>query len=149
MPQKDDSGSGALNAIIGFLGLLLCILLVGLFIRFIYPNVQNSQIQKNRDLVSDVIQIAVLNGCGVSGIADKFTDKLRNEGFDVVKIGNFSNFNMKHTTVISRLPDPTNARKVAQALGVDKDRVITEASENYYLDATVVIGSDYHSLNLK
>lgn len=149
MSQKDASDSGALNAIIGFLGLLLCILLVGLFIRFIFPHVSSSRAEENRDLVSNVVQVAVLNGCGVSGVANKFTDKLREDGFDVVKTGNFSNYDMKYTTVISRLSDPSNAKKVAKALGIDKSHVITEASKNYYLDAAVVIGADYHSLKLK
>lgn len=56
---------------------------------------------------------------------------------------------MKHTTVISRIPNPTDAEKVAKALGVDKTHVITEASKNYYLDAAIVIGADYQSLKLK
>jgi hypothetical protein len=149
MTQKNDHESGALNAAIGFLSVLLCLLIFGLLARLVYPHIRNKKTEKNRNLVSNVIQVAVLNGCGVSGVGDKLTTSLRNHGFDVVKTGNFRNFEMKHTTVISRLPDPTDAEKVAKALGIDKVHVITEASKNYYLDAAIVIGEDYQSLKLK
>jgi hypothetical protein len=150
MPQKEDRESGALNAVIGFLSVLLFLLIFGLIARLIYPHIHSSRTAKNhRSLISNVIQVAVLNGCGARGVADKFTSALRRHGFDVVKTGNFKNFNMKHTTVISRLPNSANAEKVAKALGINKAYVITEASKNYYLDVAIVIGSDYHSLKLK
>lgn len=114
MPTNSDSDSGILNVTIGFLGLLLFLLLLGLLARFVYPRIQNNRTETNRDLISNVIQIAVLNGCGVSGIADKFTFKLRKHGFDVVETGNFKNFNMEHTIVISRLPNPVNAKKLRE-----------------------------------
>ncbi|HYW35961.1 MAG TPA: LytR C-terminal domain-containing protein [Balneolaceae bacterium] len=148
MTQEDSSNTFALNSIIGFLGLLLCLLLFGLFSRLVYPRIQNKRAANSNKLIGNVIQVAVLNGCGAHGIADKITTKLRHNGFDVVRTGNFKNFNMKHTTVISRTPNKTNAEKVAKALGVAKSHVLVESSHNYYLDATIVIGSDYHSLKL-
>jgi len=149
MSSEDSSNSLALNAIIGFLGLLLCLLLFGLFSRLIYPRMEHIRSASSHKLIGNIIQVAVLNGCGVRGVADKITAKLRKNGFDVVKTGNFHNFNMQHTTVIARRPDRSNAEKVARALGIAKSHVITESSHNYYLDATIVIGSDYKSLNLK
>lgn len=149
MSQKDSPESGILNTVIGFLSVLLFLLVFGLIARLVYPHIHNERTAKNRNLISNVIQVAVLNGCGVNGIGDKFTSALRSHGFDVVKTGNFKSFNMKHTTIISRLPDPAAAEKVAKFLGVEKAHVITEASKNYYLDAAIVIGSDYHSLKLK
>lgn len=89
MSQKDDSGSGTLNAAIGFLGVLLCLLIFGLIARLVYTHNQNNRTAKNSNLISNVIQVAVLNGCGVNGIADKFTNALRKHGFDVVKWGTF------------------------------------------------------------
>jgi hypothetical protein len=56
---------------------------------------------------------------------------------------------MKHTTVISRTQNKNNAERVARALGIKPSHILTEASKNYYLDATIIIGSDYHSLKLK
>jgi hypothetical protein len=148
MAKNDNSNTFALNAVIGFLSLLLCLLIFGLFSRLIYPRIQNQRTENEPELVSNIIQLEVLNGCGVAGLADTFTSTLRKNGFDVVQSGNFDNFNMQHTTVISRTPNKDNARLVAEALGIDESQILVEASDDFYLDATVVIGSDYRSLKL-
>lgn len=148
MTQNESSNSFVLNAVIGFLGLLLCLLLFGLFSRLVYPRIQNQRAESQTELIGNVIQLEVLNGCGVAGLAEQFTSTLRKNGFDVVQTGNFDNFNMEHTTVIARTTDKDNARRVAEALGIDESRILVEASDDFYLDATVVIGSDYRSLKL-
>ncbi|HLR77397.1 MAG TPA: LytR C-terminal domain-containing protein [Balneolaceae bacterium] len=149
MKSKEDSGTFALNAVIGFLGLLLCVLLVALFVRIIYPRIQNKRAGDQSELISDVIQLEVLNGCGVAGVASSFTRTLRKNGFDVVETGNFENYNMEKTTIISRTINKKNAKRVADALDINYSQIIIEASENYYLDATIVIGADYESLNIQ
>jgi hypothetical protein len=93
------------------------------------------------------LQIDVQNGCGVSGIADKFTEYLRSKGFDVVEMGNFSTQDIKTTMVIDRTGNEKNAKRVAQSLGVSEKYVIQQINKNYFLDATVVIGRDYEELN--
>lgn len=149
MTQKSsESNSFVLNTVIGFLGLLLVLLLAGLFTRTVYPRIENQRSRENPELIGQIIQLEVLNGCGVPGLANDFTSVLRNNGFDVVETGNFDNFDMQHTVVISRNFDSRNAERIAEALGVDSKRVFIEASEDFYLDATVIIGSDYKSLKL-
>lgn len=145
---NSDSDSFALNAVIGFLSLLLVLLLFGLFTRIIYPRIENQRAEANPQLIGKVIQLEVLNGCGVPGLANDFTSVLRKNGFDVVETGNFKNFDMQNTVVIARTFDAENARRVADALGINSENVFIEASEDFYLDATVVIGSDYKSLKL-
>lgn len=148
MADKDTSNSFALNAVIGFLGLLLCLLVFGLFSRLIYPRIQNQRAEQQPELIGNVIQLEVLNGAGVAGLADQFTSTLRKNGFDVVQTGNFDNFNMQQTTIISRTLNKDNARRVAEALGIEESQILVEASDDFYLDATIVIGSDYRSLKL-
>lgn len=92
------------------------------------------------------LQIDVQNGCGVSGIADKFTEYLRSKGFDVVEMGNFSTQDIKTSMVIDRAGNMKNARQVAQSLGISEKFVIQQMNKNYFLDATVVIGKDYEEL---
>ncbi|MGH2574494.1 MAG: LytR C-terminal domain-containing protein [Ignavibacteria bacterium] len=93
------------------------------------------------------LQIDVQNGSGVQGIANKFTDYLRANGFDVVEIGNFSTSDINTTMVIDRTGNLKNAKKVALALGISEKYVIQQISKEYFLDATVVIGKDYEELN--
>lgn len=146
--KSSDSNTFVLNTVIGFLSLLLLLLVFGLFTRIIYPRIQYERARETPELIGNVIQLEVLNGCGVSGLADQFTYALRRNGFDVVETGNFDNFDMENTVVISRTFNTENAERVARALGINKENILIEASDDFYLDATVVIGSDYKSLKL-
>lgn len=146
--KNGDSNNLVLNAAIGFLSLLLFLLIFGLLSRVVFPRVQNQRADRSPELIGEVIQLEVLNGCGVAGLANEFTSALRRNGFDVVETGNFDNFNIEQTLVISRTHSTENARRVARALGISEENVIVEASDDFYLDATVVIGSDYQSLKL-
>jgi hypothetical protein len=146
-PRESSSNTLYLHAAIGFLSLLLVILLLAVFTRVLFPRIQNERAEQSAQLISDIIQIEVLNGCGVSGIANAYTSVLRKNGFDVVETGNFDHFDVKNTMIISRSGVMANAYRVADALGVDPLHVIQEESPDFFLDVTVVIGQDYESLN--
>lgn len=145
--KPSDSKELYLNAAIGFLSVLLILLLAALFTRIIYPRIFNERAELQSDLISEIIQIEVLNGCGVSGIANAYTGLLRSNGFDVVETGNFETFDLQETVVISRSGVMDNAYRVANALGVSEDNVIRESSPDFYLDVSVIIGHDYEKLN--
>ena len=136
-----------LNAAIGFLSVLLIALLIALSTRIIYPRILNTRAENNSQLISQVIQLEVLNGSGVAGIANRFTGVLRKNGFDVVETGNFDHFNLEETIVISRSGIMENAKNVALALGIDEKNILREESPDFYLDVTVVIGHDFEKLN--
>jgi len=149
-PSENNSSSFnnlLLNSAIGFLSVLLIALLIALTTRIIYPRILNTRAETNSQLISDVIQIEVLNGCGIAGIANTYTGVLRKNGFDVVETGNFDHFNLEQTIVISRSGIEDNARQVASALGVAPENVLREESPDFYLDVTVVIGHDFEQLN--
>jgi len=93
-----------------------------------------------------ILQIEVLNGCGVSGIADKMTDYLRKNNFDVVQVGNYTSFDMDKSLVIDRTGNKTNAEKIATALGINKKNIVQQINSDYFLDCSVVIGKDYFQL---
>ncbi|MCA1801759.1 MAG: LytR C-terminal domain-containing protein [Rhodothermaceae bacterium] len=137
-----------LNTLIGFLSVLLLVLIVALLTRFIYPRVSTDRTDHLSHLISEVIQIEVLNGCGVPGIATRFTNALRNNGFDVVDSGNFESFDVRETIVIDRSGNLDHAIRIARSLGISEQNIIRETSPNFYLDATVVIGADYEKLKL-
>ena len=137
-----------LNSAIGFLGILLFVLIVALGTRLLYPRVVSERASHDPALVSNVIQLEVLNGCGIPGIASRFTGTLRQYGFDVVETGNFDHYNLTKSLVISRSGEMENAYRVARALGISDDQILREESPDFYLDVTLVIGSDYESLNL-
>src|SRR5690625_7269064 len=87
---------------IGFLSVVLLALVFGLVMRFLYPRIDTTSAATDSTLVSSVIQLEVLNGCGTPGLATLYTQKLREYGFDVVETGNFDHFNVTESFIISR-----------------------------------------------
>lgn len=146
--EPNDRSSLLLNSAIGFLGVLLLILVFSLATRILYPRIVSDRAVQDPALVSNVIQIEVLNGCGVPGLATAYTGTLRGYGFDVVETGNFDHFNIDKTIVIARTSQIENAKRVAGALGIDEKQILREVSGEFYLDVTLVLGSDYETLNL-
>lgn len=145
---SDNQKNLILNAAIGFLGILLLILIIALITRFVYPRIVSDRSVQDPALISNVIQMEVLNGAGIAGLATRFTGSLREYGFDVVETGNFDHFDVTNTLVISRSGQMENARRVARAIGVSDQQILREESPDFYLDVTLVIGADYESLNL-
>lgn len=146
---KRSSGTNELflNSAIGFLSVLLLVLVAALFTRIIYPRIFNERAELQSELISEIIQIEVLNGCGINGIANSYTGLLRKNGFDVVETGNFETFDLQETLIISRSGVMDNAYRVANALGVSEKNVIRESSPDFYLDVSVIIGHDFEKLN--
>jgi hypothetical protein len=93
-----------------------------------------------------ILQIEVLNGCGVPGIAGKYMNYLRKQGFDVIRAENYETFNVLKTVVIERRGKIQNGIRIASALGLGEDRVLQEVNEAYLIDATVILGKDYNRL---
>lgn len=146
--EGENNNNLFLNSAIGFLGVLFIILIFALGSRMLYPRIVTERVSVDPALVSSVIQLEVLNGCGIPGIATRFTDSLREYGFDVVETGNFDHFNVEKSFVISRSGQMENALRVAKAIGIPEQNVIREASPDFFLDVTLIIGSDFESLNL-
>lgn len=94
--------------------------------------------------VQQLIQVEVLNGCGVGGVGDKFTDIIRSKGIDVVKTGNYMSFDIDQTFIIDRSGKLETAYKVADSLGMDKKNIINQTNKQYFLDLTIVIGKDFN-----
>lgn len=88
----------------------------------------------------------MLNGCGVSGVADTLTEYLRNHNFDVVQIGNYISYDVEKSIVVDRTGNMINAFKVADTLGIDHKNVIQQMNNNYFLDVSLIIGKDFNNL---
>lgn len=134
-----------LNIIIALLIVIIGLLVYSLSMKFNDDNTSN--LNNKNDIKSEIIQVEVLNGCGAIGVADKFTEYLRERNFDVVKIGNYKDFDVDETKIIDRYGNLVNAKTVANVLGVSEKRVFTLENKNYLLDVSIVIGKDYYLLN--
>jgi len=92
------------------------------------------------------IQVEVLNGCGVSGVAEKLTDYLRTNNIDVVNLGNYRSFEIENSIIIGRNEKIQNAEIVAAIVGLDNQNIIQQINPDYLLDVTFVLGKDYRDL---
>jgi hypothetical protein len=89
------------------------------------------------------IRVEVLNGAGDAGAAARVTEALREAGFDVKTYGNADRYDHEHTFVLDRSGRPGAAGAVAVALGGAE--VEQRLDPELYLDATVILGSDWQS----
>lgn len=102
------------------------------------------------------IQIEVLNGCGVPGIAKKFSDHLKKLNYDVVNSGNYlengrDNFNVSKTKIIDQLKSQENiarANELADLLNIDSNLIESYENPSPIADLTIIIGKDYDQINL-
>lgn len=136
----------AINGILVVLSVVVLFLGYALVTRFVTPRVDPVREDNPAQLVGEIIQVDVRNGCGVAGVAAETTMYLRRRGFDVVEVGDYTSFEEEHSKVIDRVGDLASAKKVASALGIPESRVVQEIRREYYLDASVVIGKDYETL---
>ena len=137
----------ALNVALAALGLTCAALVYSLVARpGSAPDANPDRAASSSDLVGSVIQVEVRNAAGVNGLAATVMAYLRDEGFDVVDVGNHSSFDVQHTQVIDRTGDTESAKRVAQALGVDAEHVHEDIQTDLYLDASVLVGHDYDTL---
>lgn len=87
------------------------------------------------------VTVEVRNGGGRSGMAREATRILRDRGYDVVEVGNWTDFSVDSSRVVARVSGGSAAAEVAAALGIAA--VDEEPAPNLRLDVTVVLGREW------
>ena len=137
------------NSFLNFTILLLSVVIIFLTYSIITKVDYFSSNNNNEENIGEnkkPVQLEVLNGCGVSGVADNFTDYLRAANFDVVNIGNYRSFDVDYSLLIDRIGNMENAIEIASKLGIGRNNIIQQVNKEYFLDVTLVIGKDYKQL---
>lgn len=98
-----------------------------------------------------ILQIEILNGCGVRRLVARIADMMRQDGFDVVNTDNYKEdnrirFTIQNSFILDRVGNEANAKRIADAIGIDHSNIRTDVSPDLMLDATIVIGHDYKQL---
>ena len=101
---------------------------------------------------SQTLRIAVLNGCGTSGIGNTYGNILTNKyGLQVTRIENADNFDYEVTTIIILSKDNPNIDNLLTILGtnINAGNVEFNSTVNPNEDIQIIIGKDYQEfLNL-
>tara|TARA_Y200000002_G_scaffold107660_1_gene88072 strand:- start:176 stop:652 length:477 start_codon:yes stop_codon:yes gene_type:complete len=101
---------------------------------------------------SQTLNIAVLNGCGVSGVGNSYTNILRNRyGLQVNRTENADNFNYEITTIVILNKDNPDIENLLTILGtnINAGNVEFNSTVNPNEDIQIIIGKDYQEfLNL-
>ena len=96
------------------------------------------------------IEVEVLNGCGINGLAQQFTDYLRDKHLDVIRTEDADNFHYDKTILILRRDEFEMVAQVAKLLDIsprDSIRVFVDPDGSLLTDVTIVIGSDYLNIS--
>ena len=101
---------------------------------------------------SQTLRIAVLNGCGTSGIGNTYGNILTNKyGLQVTRIENADNFNYEITTIVILNKDNPDIENLLTILGtnINAGNVEFNSTVNPNEDIQIIIGKDYQEfLNL-
>ena len=101
---------------------------------------------------SQTLSIAVLNGCGVSGVGNSYTNILRDRyGLEVTRTENADNFNYEMTTIVILSKDNPNIKNLLTIMGtnINAGNVEFNSTLNPNEDIQIIIGKDYQEfLNL-
>lgn len=95
------------------------------------------------------IEVEILNGCGVVGLAGKVSDYLRSKQMDVVRSENADHYNYENTMIILRNENLEALHKVAASLGMketDDVHIKHIPDEQLSVDITVILGSDFETI---
>ncbi len=154
-------GSALLNGLIGVLSIFL--------IAFIYSISQKSvrngvsmdvtfpETSDQSLLAVDIyeenpvldIEVEVLNGCGITGVAGEISEFLREHQIDVVRSENADHFQYTRTLIIQRTENAAGLAAVVKALNIeldDRSRVLIQPDSSSDVDVTLIIGGDYRSI---
>jgi hypothetical protein len=130
----------------------ISLFLLGLFLLLIayniYLSLNKSQDEDLEDQSSTgrIVQVRVLNGTQIEGLAQKLSDYLRTKNFDVVVQGNYSTRNVERTFIIIHTDDKKVLRRLKRILRINPDQVVIENRDFELTDITIVIGEDYQKL---
>lgn len=125
---------------------LVAFLAYALVVRVATPRVDPLRETNPASLEGSTIQVEVLNGCGVDRLAADARRYMKDRGFDIVGVGNYSDDNVLQSFVVDHVGDGVAAAKVASSIGIPVERVLRGDEAEPLFDATVVIGHDYRSL---
>ncbi len=111
-------------------------------------NLISQKLEKNSQIILENFQIDVYNASGVEGVGISMAQKYREIGIDVLDIKKFSNIS-EESFLIDRIGNKKKMKVLANAIGIDTTKIISQISKDYIWEASVIIGKDLLTQNSK
>lgn len=145
MINKTDTKNTILNITITISIIIIVIVGYTVFIKYTSDS-QSDSVEKS---FGKVIQVEILNGTELSGLAIKFKGYLRSKKIDVVRTGNYTSINIENSFVIDRLGNDKSAKTIAKLLGINSNRIISEPKPDSLIEVSIVLGKDFKQLKVE
>ncbi|MCF7885515.1 MAG: LytR C-terminal domain-containing protein [Candidatus Marinimicrobia bacterium] len=151
--RQENSGNDIQKWLFNIVIFCIAIVIIGFMVSTSDRIMNNDEkIELNRsDMVKheyETVMIEVLNGCGVPGLANKYSNYLRQKGIDVVYVGNAESMDYDSTRVIRRVDDEKKYKLFLDVLQVSEDRIKNSKTDAPYTDFSLILGKDYPTLNI-
>ena len=95
---------------------------------------------------NQTLKVGILNGCGVKGIGNDFSNILQNKyGLTIARTENADNFDYKKTKVVIINESNPNIENLLTILGmtINDENVVFNSSYDSQEDIQIIIGKDY------
>lgn len=89
------------------------------------------------------VQLEILNGTDINGLAARTQDLYENFGFEVLRIGNADRNDYEETVIIDRSGNLQGAERVGDVIRSSNVREGSPLPENENVDVTIVLGKDF------
>ncbi len=95
------------------------------------------------------VRVQILNGIGINGLAGRFSNALRREGYDIREVADADRHDYSYSVIYDRTGLSGQAGRFGQLLGIPSQRTIRQSNPDLVdVDITFIIGSDWESLNI-
>ncbi|MBN2281652.1 MAG: LytR C-terminal domain-containing protein [Candidatus Marinimicrobia bacterium] len=94
------------------------------------------------------VYIEVLNGCGITGMAGKYTEYLRMKGFDVLTTGNAKEMNYPETFILVRDTSEAILSPLLEAMSFSRDHIEFNPAMEDYITFRLILGKDCDRLTV-
>ena len=140
IPQK----SHLLNIAIVMLVIFICIQLYAILA---YPSTRSELIDlPHENVAQTLVQINIFNGSGIDGVGNMMTKFCREQGYDVVEMGNYQSFDVETSLVVDRSGKLEHAKQLAKHIGISSDNVVQLLNKEQMVAASIIIGKDFNKL---
>jgi len=96
--------------------------------------------------ITEILKIAIKNGCGIKNLGLIYKRYLLDIGCDVTEASNAEHFGHDLTKIIFHKKNKSSAIHLSKILGIHENQIIEKTNLNNFHDLTLILGQNYNHL---